>query len=449
MVKAEKRTLLLNAHRGQNACEWQEMRLNDVCTKIGSGATPRGGKAVYLDDGPYALIRSQNVYNSGFQHDGLAYISEEHAAGLQNVEVLEGDVLLNITGHSVARICQVDPRILPARVNQHVAIIRTDSTRLDSGLLRYFLASPNTQALLLSLAGSGGTRNALTKEMIESLSVPAPPLPEQRAIAHILGTLDDKIELNRRMNQTLEEMARAIFKDWFIDFGPTRAKVEGRDPYLPAEVWELFPSEMAEDNSVEVPLGWRRFILSEIANLKRESVAPAKTPDELFEHYSIPSFDNREQPSLDVGSSIKSNKVRVDRMNVLLSKLNPEITRVWIPNPTTDLVQVASTEFLPFVPKVGVGQSLLYCLFKSSGFRNVLQGMVTGTSKSHQRVPLQALLNTDVIVGDLSSFENFESIVSPIVSRTLTNRLANYSLATIRDTLLPKLVSGSLSIDTD
>ncbi len=71
-----------------------------------------------------------------------------------------------------------------------------------------------------------------------------PPLPEQRAIAHILGTLDDKIELNRRMNQTLEQMARAIFKDWFVDFGPTRAKIEGREPYLPAEVWDLFPDRL-------------------------------------------------------------------------------------------------------------------------------------------------------------------------------------------------------------
>ena len=102
------------------ASEWAPIRLGDACWKIGSGATPRGGGDVYLPNGRYALIRSQNVYNDGFHRDGLAFIGEKHAAELQNVEVIKGDVLLNITGDSVARACQVDPDVLPARVNQHV-----------------------------------------------------------------------------------------------------------------------------------------------------------------------------------------------------------------------------------------------------------------------------------------------------------------------------------------
>ena len=162
--------------------DWQTRTLGEVCMKIGSGATPRGGKDVYLEDGPYALIRSQNVYNAGFSHDGLAFISDEQANGLRNVEVFPDDVLLNITGDSVARVCQVAPEVLPARVNQHVAIIRPDPVSLDPGYLRYFLVHPETQATLLSWAGSGGTRNALTKEMIESFTVVVPSLPEQRAI---------------------------------------------------------------------------------------------------------------------------------------------------------------------------------------------------------------------------------------------------------------------------
>ena len=138
---------------------WLTVELGGVCTKIGSGATPRGGKDVYLDEGPYTLIRSQNVYNDGFHHEGLAFIGEHHADQLQNVEVFEKDVLLNITGDSVARICQVAPDVLPARVNQHVAIIRPDSVNLDPGYLRYYLTSPEMQTMLLSWAGSGGTRN--------------------------------------------------------------------------------------------------------------------------------------------------------------------------------------------------------------------------------------------------------------------------------------------------
>ena len=204
---------------------WVSLRLGDVCTKIGSGATPRGGKEVYLKDGPFALIRSQNVYNNRFNCDGLAFINHQQATELNNVEVFADDVLLNITGDSVARACQVKSDVLPARVNQHVAIIRPDPNKLSPRFLRYFLVCPEIQAMLLSWAGSGGTRNALTKGMIESFDVQAPmDVAEQRAIAHILGTLDDKIELNRRMNRTLEEMARALFKSWFIDFDPVRSK---------------------------------------------------------------------------------------------------------------------------------------------------------------------------------------------------------------------------------
>ena len=143
------------------AGEWREVTLGSVCTKIGSGATPRGGKEAYVQDGPYALIRSQNVYNSGFRHDGLALITDEQAEALQNVEVFPGDVLPNITGDSVARVCQVDPTVLPSRVNQHVAIIRTDPRKLDARYLRYYLVAPEVQQMLLSWAGSGGTRMPL------------------------------------------------------------------------------------------------------------------------------------------------------------------------------------------------------------------------------------------------------------------------------------------------
>ena len=210
--------------------QWREMTLGDVCTKIGSGATPTGGRDVYLEEGLYTLIRSQNVYNDGFHREGLVFIGDHHADELKNVEVFEKDVLLNITGDSVARVCQVASDVLPARVNQHVAIIRPDSLNLDSGYLRYFLVSPEMQTMLLSWAGSGGTRNALTKGMIESLEIPLPPLSEQRAIAHVLETLDDKIELDRRMNDaggdgagTIQVVVRGLRAGARQDGGPLAA----------------------------------------------------------------------------------------------------------------------------------------------------------------------------------------------------------------------------------
>jgi type I restriction enzyme, S subunit len=243
----------------------EPLKLGDHCEKIGSGATPRGGKETYSADGPIALIRSQNVYNDRFSHGGLAFISEEQASQLQNVDVKDGDVLLNITGDSVARACQVDPDVLPARVNQHVAIIRPRPDRINPRFLRYYLVTPAMQAHMLGLAAAGATRNALTKSMIEGFRVPAWPVNQQTAIASVLGALDDKIELNRRMNETLEAMARAIFKDWFVDFGPIRAKMEGRAPYLAPEIWSLFPDRLDDEGK---PEGWTLRPVGEFAELR-------------------------------------------------------------------------------------------------------------------------------------------------------------------------------------
>ena len=251
----------------------KSFRLGDVCLKIGSGATPRGGKDVYLEASEVALIRSQNIYNDRFERNGLVYIAQEHADQLRNVEIRESDVLLNITGDSVARVCQVPADVIPARVNQHVLIIRPESCRLDPKFLRFYLASPQMQAELLSLAAAGATRKALTKGMIESFEVPMVSIHVQRGIAGLLGALEDKIDLNRRMNETLEAMARAIFKDWFVDFGPTRAKAEGRAPYLAPELWNLFPDAL--DNKGK-PVGWDTRKLEDFLELAYGKSLPAK-----------------------------------------------------------------------------------------------------------------------------------------------------------------------------
>lgn len=198
--------------------EWKEVRLGDVCSKIGSGATPSGGKEAYKG-GDYHLIRSQNVLDFAFSKDGLASINDEQANKLKNVEIIQGDVLLNITGDSVARCCIVPSEILPARVNQHVAIIRPRKEELDKHYLLYYLQHYKRQ--LLQIASAGATRNAITKAMIENLILPCPKsLDDQRRIASILSSLDRKIELNNKINADLEEMAQAIFKNWFVDFEP-------------------------------------------------------------------------------------------------------------------------------------------------------------------------------------------------------------------------------------
>ena len=239
--------------------EWTVVRLGDITLKIGSGATPRGGEESYLPSrSNFALVRSQNVFDRRFDGTGLAFINDQQANGLRGVRLQQSDILLNITGDGItfSRACMVPENVLPACVNQHVSIIRVNSELAVPGYVLSFLTHPTVKSYVESF-NAGGSRRAITKGHIESFRLALPPLREQRAIAHILGTLDDNIELKRRMNETLEAMARALFKSWFVDFDPVRAKAEGRDPGLPKHLADLFPDSFEDSELGEIPKGWR------------------------------------------------------------------------------------------------------------------------------------------------------------------------------------------------
>ena len=190
-------------------------RLGDICEKIGSGATPHGGKEAYCLEG-ISFVRSQNIGDFSFSANGLAYINNEQAKKLSNVELKPNDVLLNITGDSVARACIIDSEYLPARVNQHVAVIRGKKDIVLSSYLLYFLQWKKKH--LLQLASAGATRNALTKSMIEQLEIELPTIEQQRKIVGVLDEIQEKIRLNQKINDNLEQQAETLFKSWFVDF---------------------------------------------------------------------------------------------------------------------------------------------------------------------------------------------------------------------------------------
>ena len=436
--------------------EWRQVRLGDVCTKIGSGATPRGGKDVYLEEGPYTLIRSQNVYNDGFHRDGLASIGERHADELKNVEVFQDDVLLNITGDSVARVCQVAPDMLPARVNQHVAIIRPDSVNLDAGYLHYCLVTPEMQTLLLSWAGSGGTRNALTKGMIESLEIPLPPLAQQRAIAHVLGRLDDKIELNRRMNETLEEMARALFKSWFVGFDPVRAKMDGRWrrgeslPGLPAEHYDLFPDRLVGSELGEIPEGWEVNALEELCTLRAGSVFRKDSQGKLTGKYPFIKVSDMNLARNSFAILDAVNWVDDDDLGELNAKPFPTGTTVFAKigeglkqNRIRALIRptLIDNNMMGAIPKTGViPPLLLFYTLSQFDFGEVANGTalpyLTARDLYSLRVPVPPLAEQIPLIEPLRS----------IHERLVSNDTESRVLVAQRDALLPRLVSGEMRV---
>ncbi len=179
---------------------WEVSKLKDLTSKIGSGATPRGGSEVYVDEGP-ALIRSQNVYDHEFHWAGLARLTEKSASELKNVEVMKDDVLLNITGDSILRTCVVDPTVLPARVNQHVTIIRAIKG-IPPRYLHLYLVQDSMKSFLIGMS-AGATRHAITKGHLESTDVLKPSAQVLAAFEKLTSPWFEQIDANRTQSRTL------------------------------------------------------------------------------------------------------------------------------------------------------------------------------------------------------------------------------------------------------
>jgi type I restriction enzyme S subunit len=281
---------------------------------------------------------------------------------------------------------------------------------------------------------------------VVKLPIVLPPRQQREKIAHILGTLDDKIELNRRMNETLEAMARALFQSWFVDFDPVRAKAEGRDPGLPRPLADLFPDRFEDSELGEIPAGWRVSRFGDMVEHLRDQENPLLSPDALFHHFSIPAFDEGQSPKPEYGESIKSLKSRTPAGAILLSKLNPEIERVWLVDVRPGQRAVCSTEFLVLRSRPPFTRSYVYCLARSPLFRQQIEGLVTGTSKSHQRAQVDSILNLIAVIPPSPLVVAFERCVGNLLARTLDCRCESRTLGALRDTLLPKLISGELRV---
>ena len=313
----------------------------------------------------------------------------------------------------------------------------------DAQFLFYLL-----RTLQLNKRRAGSGQPLLNQAVLSSISTKVPPIPEQRTLAHILGSLDAKIKLNRRKNATLEAMAQALFKSWFVDFDPVRAKMEGRDTGLPKQIADLFPDWLVESEMGEIPWGWKAFRLDRIAAHHTNSTSPLRFPEKEFEHFSIPAYDAGQRPSIELGAAIRSNKTIVHKDAVLLSKLNPRIPRIWMPADSKRRPQVCSTEFLVFTPRPPANRSLLFSLFADQSFRAQLKSIVTGTSKSHQRVPPNALKAQKVLAGSSRVFQMYDEVVGSMLAGVLKNRSEATILAAFRDTLLPRLFSGEICLPT-
>ncbi|SOZ24688.1 conserved hypothetical protein [Cupriavidus taiwanensis] len=343
----------------------------------------------------------------------------------------------------MGEVCQI-PSGLKCCLGQRQVLLRPNPTKVDGRFLLYALQSPYLQHQIGWNEGTGSTVSNLRIPVLEALRVPTPPLHVQREVAEILGAIDDRITLLRESNATLEAIAQALFKSWFVDFDPVRAKQEGREPEgMDEATAALFPDGFEESELGAMPRGWREGVFGDVAALVKGSVNPQDALQQEFEHYSLPAFDAHQLPALELGVSIRSNKTRICSGVVLQSKLNPHIPRVWLPL-HVGAGAVCSTEFLPWLAKAPVSPEAVYCLLRSPAFGSAVRTLVTGTSNSHQRVKPDQVAELRTVVATAETYEAFTDAVRPLLRRVGENRQLCMQLGAIRDTLLPRLISGQL-----
>lgn len=283
-----------------------------------------------------------------------------------------------------------------------------DYSVLDPRFLYYWLGSSVFAAQATGLKSQTDMADYLSLRDLAGIRVRLPAIEEQRRIAGILGALDDKIELNRRLAATLEATARALHASRF------------------------------ESTPADVELG-------DVVELVREVTDPQKRPEVPFDHHSLPAFDGGGDPVREFGAAIKSVKTVVPAGSVLVSKLNPTIERVWLTDSNPAAVSICSTEFLVLKPRPPAGRAFLYCLARSDAFRQSLMALATGTSNSHQRVRTDSMLQIRVPVPSATDLASFELLAGPLLMRSVAARGESKSLREIRDALLPRLLSGEHS----
>lgn len=403
-------------------------KLGEVCTKIGSGATPKGGKEAYLG-GETSLIRSQNVLDFSFSWDGLAYINDEQASKLNSVELERNDVLLNITGDSVARACIVPDKALPARVNQHVAIIRGNQSVVLNEYILYYLQFK--KQFLLSLSQGGATRNALTKGMIEKLEITLPTLNKQKEIVSILKSLDDKIEVNRRINENLELQAQALFKSWFVDFEPFK------------------DGEFVESELGMIPKGWRVGTLGDICVTNKRLYKGNFTYD--IEYIDTGSITNNMIDSTQIlkpaTDKIPSRARRaVTEGDIIYSSVRPNQRHyALLFNPSSNTV--VSTGFVVITAIWSGYRYYIYQYLIQDEIVDKLQAIAEQSVSTFPSLNAADITNMEIVIPPNDVVGDYAAISCSIREQIEKNQQESRRLAAIRDTLIPRLMSGGIKVD--
>jgi type I restriction enzyme S subunit len=393
--------------------EWQEIKLGEVSEITSS---KRIFYSDYVNEG-IPFWRSKEVIEK-FNRKTIStdlFITPEKYSEIKNRFGVPqpNDILLTSVGTLGIPYLVEDNEHFYFKDGNLTWIRNIDEQRLSPQYLYKWLASEQGRNSLREIT-IGSTQEALTIVGLKSLNLLLPPLPEQQAIATVLSSLDDKIDLLHRQNKTLEAMAASLFRQWFVE-------------------------ETQED--------WNEYSLSDFVTHLKGNVVPAKTPDKIFQHYSLPAFDAGMKPTVEAGSEILSNKYAVKPWTILVSKLNPRFPRIWPIGDLTEGDAICSTEFQVFTPKSENLFGYIYFFLRSGDAKDELTMAASGTSGSHQRVRPEDILNIKTNLPSMDFAVQYSALVMPNNRKMWANNAQIQSLEKLRDTLLPKLMSGEVRVE--
>ena len=413
--------------------DWKTVRLGDhidsCLGKMLDKKKNRGELSPYLGN--------RNVLWGRFDTTNLAQMRfEDHEHDRYGLE--QGDLVV-CEGGEPGR-CAIWRGELPRmKIQKALHRIRTKG-QLDNRYLHYwFLLSGRNRTLEPYFTGT--TIKHLTAKSLNNLPIRLPSKYEQAAIAHILGSLDDKIFVNQRMNKILEAMARALFKSWFVDFEPVRAKMEERDTELPQSIRTLFPAKMAQVEALDLPVGWQTGTFAQIAIARRQNVAAADCGDET----PYIGLEHMPRRSIALGSwgfagGVKSTKTRFEKGDILFGKLRPYFHKAGI----APVDGVCSTDIVVVSPKSPEWSAFVVTTISSNQF--VAHTDQTSTGTKMPRTSWKSMGQYPICLPPGQLALAYQEAIQPALDKIIVNIHSNVALASLRDALLPKLISGEIRI---
>ncbi len=391
--------------------DWKELTVGDLCDTISD--------TYHRNDDEVVLVNTSDVLEGKILNHQA--VENKNLKGQFKKTFKKDDILYSEIRPANKRYAYVDFEETERYIaSTKLMVLRPKTDVVLPRFLFAFLSSNHVLAELQHLAETrSGTFPQITfSSELAPMPIEVPDFETQERIVGMLSSIEGRIQNNNAINENLQEQARSIFQSWFIDYEPFGGAT---------------------------PSDWHLSTLGQVAIMKTDSWSPAKNPDVVVEHYSIPAFDEQHYPVFEIASGIKSNKYILTPDSLMISKLNPDTKRIWRPVCLSEH-PVCSTEFIVYEAKKNGQRDYIYSLIDSIPFFNHLCSHTTGSTNSRQRATPKTTLEFSFLLPPDSVIEEFCHIVTPMYDLIASNIVENQTLAKTRDSLLPRLMSGELDV---